>query len=173
MEKLESLCAEVAQGAGLLLYDFEMGTDRGRPTLRVFVDREGGIEPGQGASVEDCQTVSHELGQLLDVEDTIPFAFVLEVSSPGIERVLRRLEHYKWAVGSMVHLVLVDTIEGQNTFDGHLEEADEAGVRIRVQPPAKNWKKGQKKKYPPVDEWTVQQIPLSSIRRANVVWQED
>lgn len=171
MGQVEALCREVAEGHGLLMYDVEMVTDRGRPVLRLYVDRPGGCEPGMGATVDDCESVNRELSQMLDaVEGVIAFAYTLEVSSPGIERPLKREEHYRWAVGQMVQLALGEVIEGQNTYRGVLESFEDGEVGLRVSPPPKNWKKGQKRSLPPVETWPLVKIPLGAIRRAHLVY---
>jgi len=174
MAQVGALCHEVAEGHGLLLYDVELLTERGRTVLRVFVDRPGGSEPGQGATVDDCESVARELGQMLDVsEELIPIAYALEVSSPGVERPLKREDHYRWAEGQLVQLVLGENVEGQNTYRGVLAGFAEGVVQLRVQPPPKNWKKGQRRSVSPVDSWQMVEIPLGVIRRAQMVYDPD
>lgn len=101
MTKLETLAKEVAQREGCELYDLEFGGHGGRRTLRVFIDKaEGGI------GIEDCSNVSRGLSLLLDVEDPITGAYDLEVSSPGLDRFLRKPWHYSRAVGKKIQIRL-------------------------------------------------------------------
>ena len=166
LEAIRQLAREVAEGHGLQLYDLELGQQRGRAVLRVYVDREGAGEPGRGVTVGECEAVSRELGQLMDVEEPLPFAYLLEVSSPGIERPLTELHHYRWAVGQRVRLVL-DPSEGGDTVEGQLEALEEQSVRLRLVPVStKKLKKGQIPKIPPVDEWEVRRIPMGAILKA-------
>lgn len=170
MGRIEALSREVAEAHELVLYDVEFGTSRGQPVLRVTLDRPGAGEPGSGVSVGECAEVSRELGELLDVEEVIDLeSYVLEVSSPGIERALRRPEHYDLAVGQNVNLVLSEVVAGQNTWRGLLSSVEGSVLTIRV-PPTKNWKKGQRRKLPPVAEWEVVEVPLNVVRRANIVF---
>jgi ribosome maturation factor RimP len=100
--RLEALASSVAEREGCLLYDIEfLGTGQGR-TLRVFIDKVGG-----GVGIEDCSRVSQGLNLLLDVEDVIPGgAYNLEVSTPGLERLLKKSWHFQQAVGKLAKLRL-------------------------------------------------------------------
>lgn len=100
MQDLEKICEQSALQASCYLYEMEMtGTGAGR-TLRVFIDKDG-----DGAGVEDCSSVSKFLNEALDEKDLIPGgAYMLEVSTPGIERVLRKPWHFEKAVGRKIWL---------------------------------------------------------------------
>lgn len=97
LQKIETLASEVAAREGVKIYDIEFsGGAQGR-TLRVYIDKEGGV------GVDDCANVSRGLNLLLDVEDPIPGGkYILEVSSPGLERVLKKPWHYQDAVGKKI-----------------------------------------------------------------------
>lgn len=97
LQKIEGLAAEVCQREGCFLYDLEfIGAGKGR-TLRVYIDKEGGV------GIEDCSNVSKGLNLMLDVEDAVPGgAYQLEVSTPGVDRHLRRPWHFEKAVGKKV-----------------------------------------------------------------------
>jgi ribosome maturation factor RimP len=97
LQKIVELAEQVAQHKGLKVYDLVFfGSGRGK-TLRIFIDR-----PGAGVSLEDCSEFSKALSLLLDVEDPIDDAYNLEVSSPGIERELKKDWHYAESVGKTV-----------------------------------------------------------------------
>lgn len=119
--RLEELAGEVAEAHGLAIYDVRMTTQRGRQIVQVTIVRPG--EKG-GASIGDCAGVSRELGQLLEVDDPFNHAYVLEVSSPGIERDLKRAEHFGWAVGETVHVVTSEEVDGSKQFEGVLDAFD-------------------------------------------------
>ena len=98
--KLETLVQEVAKREGCELYDIEFGGHSGRRTLRVFIDRAEG-----GVSIDDCSNVSRGLSLILDVEDPIPGgAYDLEVSTPGVDRILRKPWHFQRVVGQRVQV---------------------------------------------------------------------
>ena len=94
IQKIEILAGQVAEREGVRIYDLEFsGGTQGR-VLRVFIDKEGGV------SIEDCANVSRGLNLLLDVEDPIPGGkYSLEVSSPGMERILRKSWHFTGEIG--------------------------------------------------------------------------
>jgi ribosome maturation factor RimP len=138
LQKIENLAGEVAAREGVRVYDIEFaGGAQGR-TLRVFIDKEGGV------SIEDCANVSRGLNLMLDVEDPIPGGkYNLEVSSPGMERTLRKPWHFTDAVGKKVWMKLNQSLEAfgvQNkTFSSAkqvtevLQGSDESGVKIELQ----------------------------------------
>ena len=94
--RLEEIIAPVVRHHGLTLVDVEWRGDRRRGILRVFVDKAGGVGIG------DCERLSRELGDLLEVERAVDQAYDLEVSSPGLDRVLRKERDFAWALGKPV-----------------------------------------------------------------------
>ena len=112
---LWSLIEPVVAGLGYEVVDIEFRPHPKDGLLRVFIDQESGIQ------LEDCEAVSRQLSALLDVEDPIPGHFNLEVSSPGLDRPLRKAEDFERFVGEMVKIKLsMPTIEGQRNFTGKL-----------------------------------------------------
>ena len=105
LEKIEKIAQEVAQREGCILYDLEhTGAGKGR-ILRVFIDKD------EGVGVEDCSNVSKGLNLLLDVEDIVPGAtYNLEVSTPGLDRNLKRLWHFEKVVGKKVYVKLAKAL---------------------------------------------------------------
>lgn len=101
LEKVQKIAEEVAQREGCELYDFEVvGSGKGR-VLRVYIDKENGID------IEDCSNVSKGLNLLLDVEDIVPGGmYNLEVSSPGLDRHLKTIKHFSKAIGKKVFVQL-------------------------------------------------------------------
>jgi len=118
IQKIENLAQDVALREGVRIYDIEFaGSAMGR-TLRVFIDKDGGV------SVDDCANVSRGLNLLLDVEDIIPGGkYVLEVSSPGLERVLRKPWHFEQAKGQKVWLKIAKPLEVFGVTNGKLKSA--------------------------------------------------
>ena len=101
LEKVEQIAQEVAEREGCILYDLEhTGAGKGR-ILRVYIDKEGGV------GIEDCSNVSKALNLRLDVEDAVPGAmYNLEVSTPGLDRHLKKHWHFEKAVGKKVFVQL-------------------------------------------------------------------
>ena len=115
-EKVESLIKEKIQGLGYELYDVQYAKEGKDYFLRVFIDKEDGID------LNDCEKVSNEINPLLDEKDFIKEMYFLEVSSPGIERVLRKDEHLKDSIGKEIEVKLFKPIEKQKEFVGTLED---------------------------------------------------
>ncbi len=129
MEKLEKMAEEVTSREACYLYDIEfIGTGKGR-TLRLYIDRENSqatsnSEDGQGISITDCSNVSKALNLLLDVEDIIPGeSYNLEVSSPGLERVLRKAWHFEKVVGKKIWVKTSKSFESFGVTDKKLKAA--------------------------------------------------
>jgi len=101
LEKVEQLAEEVARREGCYLYDLEhTGTGRGR-ILRIFIDKDDGV------GIDDCSNVSKGLNLLLDVENVVPGdMYNLEVSTPGLDRQLKKKWHFEKAVGKKVYVQL-------------------------------------------------------------------
>ena len=96
------------------LVDVEYLSERGRWVLRIYVDREGGI------TVNDCAQVSREIGALIDVKDIFQHDYVLEVSSPGLNRSLKREKDFLRALGKKIKIKMRTPVEGRKIFTGYL-----------------------------------------------------
>jgi ribosome maturation factor RimP len=125
--KIEALAGEVARDLSLSLFDLEVAREGPRIFLRVYVEREGGVV------LSDIETYSRRLGALLDVEDPMEGAYVLEVSSPGVNRKLRRPEHFSASVGRRVKVTLSEPREGRRHLSGVLAGCDAEGVAISAE----------------------------------------
>lgn len=125
-EKLQSLIEPLASGLGYELVDFEFVPGRGSGLLRVYIDREAGV------GLEDCERVSHELSALLDVADPIPGAYRLEVSTPGLDRVLRTPQHFARFKGQRAEVELAVARDGRRRYTGRLVDVDDSGFMMEV-----------------------------------------
>jgi len=121
-ERIRGIAAQVAEKNGLELVHIEdKGTGKSR-TLRVFIDKP------EGVSVEDCSVVSHEFGDLLDAEDLIQAEYILEVSSPGLERELYSLKDFVRFAGSLARVKTKTPINGQKNFRGRILKIEDEEV---------------------------------------------
>jgi ribosome maturation factor RimP len=125
-ERLIALIEPLVGRLGYELVELEHTAGRGSGVVRLFIDRP------EGVGLTDCERVSREVSALLDVEDPIPSAFTLEVSSPGFDRVLRTPAHFARFVGARVALELAAPREGRRRYTGTLLAADEAGIVLEV-----------------------------------------
>jgi len=109
---------------GYELVGMEYLRQGGRGLLRIFIDSERGI------TLDDCERVSHQVSGILDVEDLIREQYVLEVSSPGMDRPLFTAEQFRRFAGRMVKIRLVSPVGGQRNFKGVLQGVDDGKVVI-------------------------------------------
>jgi ribosome maturation factor RimP len=113
-KRVEEIAARVSTDNGLELVHVEVAGPAGKPVIRVFIDKPGGV------THDDCAAVSLHLGTILDVEDFIHSPYTLEVSSPGIERGLYKLSDYERFAGHMARLKSRLAIDGQRNFRGRI-----------------------------------------------------
>jgi ribosome maturation factor RimP len=125
-EKLIALIEPLLGQLGYELVDLEYAPGRTRAVLRVFIDRPSGV------GLDDCERASHELSALLDVEDPVPVGYTLEVSSPGLDRVLRTPAHFQRFVGERIWLELRVARDGRRRYTGRLETLSAEGIELNV-----------------------------------------
>ncbi|MEW6001839.1 MAG: ribosome maturation factor RimP [Nitrospirota bacterium] len=123
--KILGLARLVADEQGVEVIDAEL-LGRGKLLLRVTIDKEGGV------SLDDCERFSRSLESLLDVEDLIPGRYTLEVSSPGLDRPLKRLKDFEKSIGKLVRIVTTEKIENQNFFVGRVLSVSDGQVKLLV-----------------------------------------
>ncbi len=126
INKLTMLAEEVADDNDVEVVDVELLGSGRKSILRVFIDREGGV------GLDDCRKVSRQLEALLDVEDPIPGSYTLEVSSPGIDRPLKKIEDFVKYKGRKVKIVTKDKIDNQNYFVGTIHNVQNSDVMIEL-----------------------------------------
>jgi ribosome maturation factor RimP len=127
VERVERIVEPILREEGLELVDIEFRRERAGWVLRVYIDRRGG-----GVTLGDCVRVSRELGELLDVEDFIPYSYNLEVSSPGINRPLRKKEDFESFRGEWVKVRLVEPLRGRRNIRGRIWGVEEEKVLLIV-----------------------------------------
>jgi ribosome maturation factor RimP len=121
LERIREIAVRVAGAHDLLIDDVTMRREGGQNVLRVILDRPGpGLTAEESVSIADCARVSEELGTILDVEDLLPDSFTLEVSSPGLDRPLRRADDYRRFSGRLAKIVTREPINRQTAFAGRL-----------------------------------------------------
>jgi ribosome maturation factor RimP len=125
-ERLIALIDPLASRLGYELVELEYSAGRAHAVVRLFIDRP------EGVGLDDCERMSREVSALLDVEDPIPTAYTLEVSSPGLDRVLRTQAHFGRFVGSRVLVELKAPRDGRRRYTGTLLSVDESGVTLEV-----------------------------------------
>ena len=125
------MASRVAGTYGLEIFDVQLRRESGGMVLRVQIDRPGPAATAENSvSVGDCAHVSRDLSAILDVEDLVTTAYILEVSSPGLDRPLRHADDYRRFSGRRAKLVMREPVDGQTYFKGRLGGVDDNAVLI-------------------------------------------
>jgi ribosome maturation factor RimP len=141
---------------GLSLVELEVQRGKGKWVVRFYIDREGpGEGEGGGVDVEDCAEVSRAIGKMLDAKDPIDSPYTLEVSSPGLERPLRREEDFRTYAGSEVKIRVIEPVSGRKNFTGTILGVSGEGVSVRTETD---------------EEFSIH---LKNIKRARLVYQHE
>jgi ribosome maturation factor RimP len=144
LEQLQAMLAPVVEALGYQCWGVEFLSQGKHSLLRIYIDHANGI------LVEDCERVSRQVSGVLDVEDPISSEYTLEVSSPGMDRPLFRLEQFQAHAGEQVKIKLRQPFDGRRNFQGLLRGVEEQDVVVLV------------------DEHEYL-LPIDSIDKANIV----
>ena len=125
-KKITELADSVAGQNAVDIVDVELAGSSRKPLIRIFIDRENGV------TLEDCERFSRGLSALLDVEDPIPSAYVLEVSSPGLDRPLKKLRDFERSTGKLVRIITREMIEKQNIFRGRITRVGGDAITLLI-----------------------------------------
>jgi ribosome maturation factor RimP len=125
-EKLLELLSAEVEALGYDLVELDPPAAGGSGTLRIYIDQE------EGVGLDDCERVSHRVSGLLDVEDPIPGQYVLEVSSPGLDRPLRKEEHFRRQIGKLAKVVLQAGRPGRRRYKGRIQGVEAGVLEIEV-----------------------------------------
>ncbi|MBE6640562.1 MAG: ribosome maturation factor RimP [Ruminococcaceae bacterium] len=123
-DRVAALVSPVAEELGLYIWDVEFAKRGPDYYLTVTIDSDEGID------IEDCEKMHRAIDPVLDEADPIEKAYMLEVSSPGIERDLKKDEHFEWALEETVELKLFAAVNGTKTVKGRLAAFDSASVTV-------------------------------------------
>lgn len=124
---LEKIALPVCTEQGVYIYDTEYKKEGSNYFLRLYIDKDGGV------TIEDCENVSRALNPLLDEADIVKEAYIFEVSSPGIDRLLTKDWHYEKVIGEDVTVKLFSPIEQKKELEGTLLKADEETFTISTE----------------------------------------
>ncbi len=125
--RLDEIVKNTVEGLGFELWGYEYRPHTESALLRIFIEKTG-----TGISVDNCASVSRQIGAVLDVENIIPVAYILEVSSPGMDRVLFKAEQYQDYLGKSLKIRTRTRIDDRRNFKGSLLSASESVVTIKV-----------------------------------------
>lgn len=146
--RAERALREVVEAEGVELVHIEYQPKGTSSVLRIYIDKPGGV------NLKDCEKVSKHVSVLLDVEDLIPHHYVLEVSSPGIERPLFKESDYQRFVGKEIRLLTTEKVESRKKFTGFIQNFSEGILKLEC-------------------DGRTYQIPFNKIKSANLVYRFD
>ena len=119
-----ALAAPVVERCGCTLWDVEYVEEAGEWYLRLYIDKAGGV------SIQDCEAVSRPMSDLLDQADPIPTSYLFEVSSAGLDRALKKPEHFAQCLGQQVDVRLYRPVEGEKVYTGVLRGYQDGAVLV-------------------------------------------
>ena len=131
---------------GFELVDVEYLSDHGRWVLRLYMDKDGGV------TIDDCAMASRGIGDLIDVKDIIPHEYTLEVSSPGLNRPLKKEKDFIRAIGKKINVKMVAPVKGRRNFTGHLRNFQDNNLSLEM-------------------EFGLVTLPWSEVGKANLVYE--
>jgi len=163
--KLREIAERVAASSGLEIVEIEfLGSGKHR-MLRVFIDRPGAVPSAQhpdGVTHEDCSKFSREFGTIVDVEDAVPGgSYVLEVSSPGLDRKLTRAADFERFRGHRMKLTTREPVNNNRHFEGKLERFENGKLLLDLS--------AARRKMRPKDGTASVEIDLGNVEKANLV----
>ena len=124
--KVENLLKKPIEDLGYKLYDIEYVKQGKEFHLIVYIEKEGGVD------LIDCEKVSDVINPILDTADPIKEQYFLEVSSSGIEKALRKVEHYKKQIGNKIEVKLFSKINNENCLQGILKDVDDESINLEL-----------------------------------------
>ena len=157
VDRVREIAERVAASTGLEIVEVELRGGGKARMLRIFIDKSGGV------THEDCANLSREVGTILDVEDVIPGgSYLLEVSSPGLDRKLTRPADYERFTGSRVKLTTRQPVNGSHHFEGRLESFQHGRLTLDM---------NAARKKPRSRDGAPQklEIELANVEKANLV----
>ncbi len=143
LDEIRELTEPMLQAEGLELVDLEYQREARGWVLRFYIDRQGGV------TIDDCAAMSSELGTVLEVRDVIPNPYVLEVSSPGLTRPLKKPEHFNQFRNKVIKVKTFRPLEGRRNFKGVLLGLEDETVRLEA-------------------DGRIYEIPFQDIAKANL-----
>lgn len=145
-ERVSSIVLPILEDTGMELVDLEYRKEGGNWVLRLFIDKEGGV------TLEDCADMGREIGEALDAEDIISHGYNLEVSSPGLNRSLKKEADFRRFVGKLAMIKTFEAIGESRNFKGRIEGCKDGIVALNV-------------------DGIKREIPLAKIAKANIEYE--
>src|SRR5436190_19042036 len=163
-ERVREIAERVAASSGLEVVEVELRGGGKARMLRITIDKASGV------THEDCANLSREVGTILDVEDAVPGgSYLLEVSSPGLDRPLFRVADYERFTGSLLRLKTREPVNGTQHLEGRLESVREGKITLRPETKKVSVKQSKKKHQQHEVPAAALEIDLANVEKANLV----
>ena len=133
----EKLLGPIAEENGVSIYDVEYVKEGSDYYLRAYIDKDGGV------TIDDCEAVSRRYSDVLDEADLITDPYILEVSSPGLGRALKKDRHFEQSIGMDVEIKLYEPVDGTKEYEGKLESFDKENIVININDTKKTFSRKQ------------------------------
>ena len=161
LEQVRKIAERVASSSGLELVDVEFRAGGKSRMLRITIDKPAGV------THEDCANVSREVGTILDIEAAVPGSYLLEVTSPGLDRELSRPVEFERFVGSLIRLTTREPVNGNRHLEGRLESAHQGRITLSLQ--HRQGKGKGKHQQQATAEAPRVEVELANVEKANLV----
>ena len=125
-KRVADLVEPILDEMGFELVDVEYLSNYGKWVFRLYIDKEAGV------TIDDCVRVSREIGDLIDIKEAVTHEYTLEVSSPGVDRPLRKEKDFVGAVGKKVKVRMIAPMDGRRSFTGYLKDFEDGTVYIEM-----------------------------------------
>jgi len=126
LSKIEAIAERVAEPEGIEIVEIELKGGGKNRFLRISIDKPEGVTHG------DCELISHQVGTILYVEDVVPGAYTLEVSSPGVERKLQKYKDFERFIGKKIKAILREPVENSRSWEGTLASCADGLIHLEV-----------------------------------------
>jgi ribosome maturation factor RimP len=148
VNQVAELVEPILDEMGIELVDVEFLSQSGKWVLRLYIDKEAGV------TIDDCVRVSREIGDLIDVKEAVTHEYTLEVSSPGIDRPLRKEKDFVGAIGKKVKVRMITPIDGRRSFTGYLKGFENDTLYIDI-------------------DGSSVTLPWAEVEKANLIYEFD
>jgi ribosome maturation factor RimP len=146
VQGVSDLVEGILEEMGFELVDVEYVHNQGRWILRLFIDKEGGV------TIDDCAKVSNELGDLIDVKNFIDHPYTLEISSPGLDRPLKKEKDVLKAMNKKIKLKMLTPVKGRRNYSGYLRDFKNGVLHVEI-------------------ETGLVALPWSEVDKANLIYE--
>lgn len=162
-QKIYDLTNQIIEGKSIEIFNIDVLSIGKKTIIRITIDKERGV------TIKDCEYVSRQMEALLDVENLIPTAYMLEVSSPGIDRPLKKIQDFEKNIGKLSRIITTEKTNDQTFFIGRITDVGQDWIRIKKEYPKninkKNFSNEEVDIFIPFDKISKARLEIENIIR--------